>query len=542
MHQTTSFPHPTTVFFLHSQNLHLHLPLSTLFFSQRPSPPFSPPTPFLPHKMVEKRKGMAFEDAFSNTPLSPVSQISNKKKAELKEDEESLLPSAPAPHNRSSTADDDPLLEKKKLETGTFTIFCMTIFNFAYGCVSTTMGLFILPAEAVRLFPEDESMALGCFLLVIGVSQLICPYTGLVSDRCTSRLGRRRPYILGGTALALMSVSVMHYASLHLFRWAFGVALFFAMTALNVIYSAQCSLVPDLVSESRQGAASGIVAVQQLMGSFCGFVIVMYSAGTDIHLAYFLYQVLLTGVIFVVCMAANETPLEGKVSQPTAKEIIKSYSIDTSKDMDFFWVFVSRTFFYAAVSCQAFMMFYIRDVVGTKTESQAREQMAAIAMIGQITAASVAFPVGRVSDTQGLSRKSMIYFACAVMTVVYVLFVVVPLIAPAESVIYYIYGVAAFYGVGNGCYLAVDYALALDVMPSKATSGQDLGVWGIAAFIGSSLGPMVWGFVLKAGGKSGQLDEYVEKGGHFCVLLSCLLIFFCGSVNASNKKKGGGGG
>ena len=39
-----------------------------------------------------------------------------------------------------------------------------------------------------------------------------------------------------------------------------------------------------------------------------------------------------------------------------------------------------------------------------------------------------------------------------------------------------IYVISAFYGLGNGCYLEVDYALALDCLPSKETAGKDLGV------------------------------------------------------------------
>eukprot|EP01061_Rhynchopus_euleeides_P016062 TRINITY_DN2722_c1_g1_i1.p1 TRINITY_DN2722_c1_g1~~TRINITY_DN2722_c1_g1_i1.p1 ORF type:complete len:501 (+),score=156.74 TRINITY_DN2722_c1_g1_i1:125-1627(+) len=490
--------------------------------------------------MVEKRKGTLLGDGFDAAPicLSPVAKkIGDMGHVVDLDDEQStagligVVPNCSLSHRPTALPQEDDAKgsKEKKPDPGTWGIYCMTMFNFAYGCICTTMGLFILPAESVRLFPEDESMALGGFLLVVGVSQLICPYTGLVSDRCTSKLGRRRPYILAGTAIALMSVSLMHYSSLNYYRWAFAGFLFIAMLALNVIFSAQCSLVPDLVAESRQGAASGIVAVQQLMGSFSGFLLVMFSNNSDIHMAYFLYQVLLTSVVFVVCVSSHEVPLDSsKVAAPTAREILKSYTIDTVKDIDFFWVFVSRTFFYGAVSCQAFMMFYIRDVVGTKDEGQARSQMAAIAMIGQVTAACVAFPVGRISDTTNMSRKAMIYFACFMMTIVYVLFVTVPLVFPKRFVIPGVYCVAAIYGVGNGCYLAVDYALALDVIPSKATAGQDLGVWGIAAFIGSSVGPMIWGLILKLTGKSSNQDEYLFRGYVFMLLGGCIASFASG--------------
>eukprot|EP01059_Diplonema_ambulator_P034843 TRINITY_DN8006_c0_g1_i2.p1 TRINITY_DN8006_c0_g1~~TRINITY_DN8006_c0_g1_i2.p1 ORF type:complete len:451 (+),score=41.69 TRINITY_DN8006_c0_g1_i2:88-1440(+) len=385
-------------------------------------------------------------------------------------------------------------------------VCCLTLFNFPYGCICTTMGMFVLPAEAIRLFPENESFALGCFLLSVGVSQLICPYVGLASDRCNSPLGRRRPFIIAGTVCALILVAVMQWCSQNYYKWGYGLALFGAMFSLNTVFSAQCGLVPDLVPESKQGLASGTVAAMQLGGSFVGFICVMISKDRDIHTAYPFYQALLAFCVLIICVFCPEVPDHPKPS-PTWREIARSYTIDTTKDADFFWVFVSRAFFYAAVSCQAFMLYYIRDVIGTADTADARRQMATIALIGQFTAACVAYPVGQLSDLSQIGRKSLIYLACTVMCGVYLSFMIFPLALSRSYLISAVYIVASIYGVGNGCYLAVDYALALDVLPSKSTSGQDLGVWGIAAFLGSSIGPMVYGTVLKMVGKRGEGDE-----------------------------------
>ena len=405
----------------------------------------------------------------------------------------------------------------------------ITLFNFAYGCICTTMGMFILPEEALRLFPDGESVALGCFLLSIGLSQLVCPYVGLISDRCASSWGKRRPFIVCGALGAFVSVAIMQHASIERSRWQYSISLFVAMISLNVTYSAQCGLVPDIIPEAKQGSASGLVAVMQLLGSFFGFGYVMIYRTRDITQVYSLYQVLLIVAVGIVCYVANEQSAEVR-SFPNCREVMKSYTIDTSQDMDFFWVFVSRGFFYAAVSCQAFMLYYIRDIVGTKNDATAREQVATIALIGQFTAASVAFPIGRMTDNpNGWSRKSMIYISCGVMSAVYTLFIIVPFIVDKDSIIGMVYVVAAIYGIGNGSYLAVDYALALDVLPSKSTSGQDLGVWGIAAFLGSSVGPMFWGAILNAVGRSNSDPNSYSLRGYACMLsFGCLACFLSG--------------
>merc|ERR1719473_1768958 len=62
-----------------------------------------------------------------------------------------------------------------------------------------------------------------------------------------------------------------------------------------------------------------------------------------------------------------------------------------------------------------------------------------------------------------------------------------------------VYVTAGLYGIGSGCYLAVDYALALDCLPPGRGSSELLGLWGIASFLGSSFGPMVGGALLEVG-------------------------------------------
>ena len=45
-------------------------------------------------------------------------------------------------------------------------------------------------------------------------------------------------------------------------------------------------------------------------------------------------------------------------------------------------------------------------------------------------------------------------------------------------------------GFGNGCYQAVDLALAVDTLPDAAEAARYLGVWGVGAFVGVCLGPL----------------------------------------------------
>ncbi len=61
-----------------------------------------------------------------------------------------------------------------------------------------SVGVILLPEEALRMFEGSHAVALAAMLVLGGVSQLISPLAGYASDRTCHRLGRRMPFILSG--------------------------------------------------------------------------------------------------------------------------------------------------------------------------------------------------------------------------------------------------------------------------------------------------------------------------------------------------------
>lgn len=64
-----------------------------------------------------------------------------------------------------------------------------------------------------QIHPQDPAGGLGLVASIGGVCALIGnPLFGRMSDRCTSRFGRRRPFIAGGLLIAVPAVAVMGVA------------------------------------------------------------------------------------------------------------------------------------------------------------------------------------------------------------------------------------------------------------------------------------------------------------------------------------------
>jgi len=103
----------------------------------------------------------------------------------------------------------------------------------------------------------------------------------------------------------------------------------------------------------------------------------------------------------------------------------------------------------------------------------------------------------------------------------------------------FMYGCMCVYGVGNGAYLAVDLALALDCLPDPSLSAQSLGIWGVSAFVGLAIGPLLWGSALElSGGKTiaDNVRVYPYTGYVYILLGGCVFCFMAGAVVRLIKK------
>jgi len=411
----------------------------------------------------------------------------------------------------------------------TFEIFCMTSFNFPFGAICSPMGVAILPLEATHLFPANAPIALGCLMGIVGLSQLVCPLAGKWSDGHVSKWGKRRPFIHGGNLITSISVMIMWYASAFNLGWLFAWALLSAMLALNVAFSSAGGLVPDLVPEAMQGRSSGLVGVHLLTGSVSGFLFLIATKNLDYHYNYMFYCALLFSSSVLIHWKAKEESTElCKPARFAIREFLDCFVIDTSHGYDFMWVFNGRTLYYVGVSCQSFFLFYLRDTINVEDENLQKLHVGAMGLVGQFCGALVAYPVGKLSDGP-LGRKKLVYIACGIMCFVYIGFIFAPLISPPYDLVA-LYGFMVIYGFGNGSFLSVDYAIALDCIPDRSQTAQSLGIWGVSAFLGLAIGPMLWGLTLEISKLliSSPPNTYPDAGYYIMLLSGCFTVFCAG--------------
>ncbi|CAD7925704.1 unnamed protein product [Amoebophrya sp. A25] len=322
--------------------------------------------------------------------------------------------------------EDDASTTSKKSIMSTLQIIIITSFNFPFGALCGPMGVAILPLEAERLAPERSGLMLGFMMGIVGITQLVCPFAGVVSDAHASRLGKRRPFLLLGGMTTIVSLVGLWFSSLHHWPVTYAIWLFIAMSGLNVAYTAAYGLVPDLVPHEQQGLASGVVGANQLFGSLIAFIFLILTYSFDYHVNYFFYILLLSASIVMTLLVAKEEDTSKDEVQPfTWKQLALSYTIDCSQSYDFLWVFIGRTFYYIGISVQSFVLFYVRDVINVEEVGQQKIHVGAMALSAQFVGGIVAVNAGSLSDGK-LGRKFMVYVACAIMAAVYMMFLATP--------------------------------------------------------------------------------------------------------------------
>ncbi len=105
---------------------------------------------------------------------------------------------------------------------------------------------------------------------------LLMPLFGRISDRCNTPLGRRTPFIIGGTAAAVALMNLLPYFHNQLKLVPFVIVLALLLIAMSTYRSPAVSLMPDVTLKPLRSKANAII---NLMGALGG-VFVLATTGT----------------------------------------------------------------------------------------------------------------------------------------------------------------------------------------------------------------------------------------------------------------------
>ncbi len=368
----------------------------------------------------------------------------------------------------------------------------LALANAALYLCFVGIGALLLPLQISTIDPARKVINLGIVSSIAVLLALIGnPLAGALSDRTTSRFGRRRPWIFGGASASVLALALM--MSAHALTTLFAGYAIFQLSS-NCVLAALAAIIPDQIPETQRGTISGAVGLATSVGSIFGAVVIgliIKAPGPS----YWLLIILLLAILIPFALLLRESALP-RAAVPSFRvgAFLRNFWVDPRKHPDFGWAWLTRfvpVFGYSLGT--GYLFFYLQDAVHYERlfPGQTTEQGVSTLTIISTLSAIVFTVLGGVLSDRIRRRKPFIIMAYCLVAGTLAVFAVVP---PWPVLLVD----TAVLGVGFGTYIAVDAALVTQVLPSANNRAKDLGIVNIANTLPQSLAPAVAVFIVSA--------------------------------------------
>lgn len=426
---------------------------------------------------------------------------------------------------------------------------------FGQGAHWPPINFVLLPLIGTLIAQGSADLFVGKVSAAGNLFALIAPIlAGWLSDRTSTRWGRRRPWILAGTVVNLAGLGLLAVSSATL---PFAFAYMLVQLTFNLAGGAYAAVIPESVPADDRGRASGMLGMMNALGSVAGLIVVTATTSvfgesqTGIRIAFAAIAIILAistvitliavdepafpvshheripvnpmgvlaaaaGVIAIACWIAflflPSSPLRlatgvasfasGFVAGfagwqvPAVRGFFAAFG-----NHDFFWTFATRALVMMGVyTIYPFFALYMRDVVHVHHPNTMAGYWGLAVLLAGIVPAVAG---GHLSDRW--RRRKVFVYAAGILQAAVASILLFGLIRSVPV----IFAMGVVFGVGYGLYVAVDWAIASDVLPDRTrASGRDMGLWHVAFTLPPALAPAVFGPILHHFNQSGGYLGY----------------------------------
>jgi Na+/melibiose symporter-like transporter len=369
----------------------------------------------------------------------------------------------------------------------------VSCFWLAYNIHWGALIAIVMPSQIAAIVGDSQKEFYNGIIPPIGalVSLLVTPLAGALSDRSRSRYGRRRPFMLVGTLINLLFLALIAGLGTGSNIWLFLLCYMGIQLGNNWSGGPYAGLIPDVVPEAQRGSASGWMGLMTAVGTLIGAL----AAGQLIQSGNYwpIYSLIMVALLVMLALTlwrVRERPLEEDPGRFELDAFLRSFLLDPQRYRNFYWVLVTRGLVTMGIySVFTFFQFFLQDIIKVQNPEEQASFLVGIIIATGIPTSLIA---GSLSDRYG--RKPLIYLSGGIMALAAIIFIVVSQ-APSLA---FTYVVGALFGIGYGAYQAVDWALALDVLPGGEDAAKDMGIWHVSLVLPQILAPAITGLTLNA--------------------------------------------
>lgn len=306
------------------------------------------------------------------------------------------------------------------------------------------------------------------------------PVFGRISDRTTGRFGRRRPWLMLGSAGLIAALAIIALAPN---PWVVGLGWVLGQTMANAAVAAHTASAADQLPPLQRGKVGGMIGLAQ-QAAFMGAGYAAQFLGDQMLLLFLVPGLVGFALVTLFALVLPDRPLPRRPRSETGILLaLKTFWVNPRQHPDFAFAWGSRFLLVLAnFMFVTFRLLWIQHEMGL-TPEKAREVMATGITTYTIALVVSGMLAGWLSDRVG--RRKVFIIGSAVVFGLGT-FLLTQVNSPLDF-----YLAELVLGIGFGAYIAVDLALVLDVLPNPDDAAKDLGVFNIAMAGPQVLAPAV---------------------------------------------------
>jgi MFS family permease len=256
----------------------------------------------------------------------------------------------------------------------------------------------------------------------------------------------------------------------------------------NGEYATLSAAVPDHVPVRQRATVSGWVGMPIALGLVLGTVLVVDVLNQDLLTGYIALAILMVLLALPFVLFTPDPPLAPEHREPFSwRRVASSYWISPREYPDFGWAWLTRFLTTLAIAMGTlYLLYFLRDKLHYARlfpGHTAADGLLILILIytGGVVLASIIG--GVISDRRG--RRKMLVTVSGLLMGVAALLLTFWETWPAAL------AAATLFGIGFGCYIAVDQALITQVLPKAHNRAKDLGIINIAIVTPYAIGPAI---------------------------------------------------
>lgn len=304
----------------------------------------------------------------------------------------------------------------------------------------------IIPLMLKNTFGLGETVTGVVMALDNVLAIFLLPIFGSISDKVDTKLGKRTPFIITGTVLAVIFLLLLPVADQAKNLPLFVGALFGVLISMGIYRSPAVALMPDLTPNRLRSRANAVINLLGAVGGVYSLIMIKLLVGTGLTPNYEPLFISVAAVMIVAVLVLVLTIREKKIAaQVAAEEEIESIEEKAEKKGTVLAPEVKRSMIFMLASI--FLWFTAYNAVTTAFSRYTVEVwklegggFADCLMVATVAAIISYIPIGQISSRFG--RKKTIMGGVVLMAACYFAAIFVTEYVPVINVAFALIGVA----------------------------------------------------------------------------------------------------